>query len=66
MQNLDALRYPIGPMPSPQVYTPEQLLTNLFAITEYPQKLVKLVQTWSDSRLDTPYRPDGWTVRQVV
>ncbi|MBO0947937.1 YfiT family bacillithiol transferase [Fibrella forsythiae] len=66
MQNLDLLRYPIGPMPSSQSYTPEQLAANLSSITECPRKLTELVQTWSDSRLDTPYRPDGWTVRQVV
>ena len=66
MSNLDALRYPIGPMPAPQHYTGEQLKTNLDAIATYPQKLVDLVQTWPDARLDTPYRPEGWTVRQVV
>ncbi|MEZ0539991.1 YfiT family bacillithiol transferase [Fibrella arboris] len=66
MLNPDDLRYPIGPMPAPQPYTPEQLITNLTAMAEYPYRLISLVQTWPDSRLDTPYRPDGWTVRQVV
>lgn len=66
MSNLDALRYPIGSMPAPQHYTEEQLKTNLDAIAVHPQKLVELVQTWPDTRLDTPYRPEGWTVRQVV
>ncbi|XWW45230.1 putative metal-dependent hydrolase [Fibrella sp. USSR17] len=66
MSNPDDLRYPIGPMPAPQTYTPEQQRANLAAIAAYPQKLTELVQTWPDVRLDTPYRPDGWTVRQVV
>lgn len=66
MLNLDALRYPIGPMPSPRAYTVDERLANLAAIADYPQKLTGLVQTWPDVRLDTPYRPDGWTVRQVV
>ena len=66
MQTIEALRYPIGPMPAPQAYTTEQLKTNLAAIAGYPVKLAELTQTWPDSRLDTPYRPDGWTVRQVV
>lgn len=66
MQNLDSLRYPIGPMPTPQVYTAGQREANLTAIAGYPQRLTELVQTWPDTRLDTPYRPDGWTVRQVV
>lgn len=66
MPTLDDLRYPIGPMPTPQVYTTDQLSANLAAIAAQPQKLTELVQTWADVRLDTPYRPDGWTVRQVV
>ncbi len=66
MQDIDALRYPIGPMPAPREYTDEQLKANMAAIANYPRKVVELVQAWSDARLDTPYRPDGWTVRQVV
>lgn len=31
-----------------------------------PVKLTELVGKWGDDRLDTPYRPDGWTVRQLV
>ena len=62
----DPLRYPIGPAPVPQTYTDEQRQANLETIARYPQKLTELVQTWPDHRLDTPYRPDGWTVRQVV
>ncbi|WP_375444679.1 YfiT family bacillithiol transferase [uncultured Fibrella sp.] len=66
MSTIDALRYPIGPMPAPQYYTEEQLKTNLDAIATYPRKLTELVETWPDMLLDVPYRPEGWTVRQVV
>ena len=67
MTDLDALRYPIGPMPAPQPgYSADQQQTYLTAIAAYPQRLTDLVQTWPDRRLDTPYRPGGWTVRQVV
>jgi hypothetical protein len=36
------------------------------AITELPQKMRAAVNGLSASQLDTPYRPGGWTVRQVV
>jgi uncharacterized damage-inducible protein DinB len=66
MQDLDALRYPIGPMPIAQSYTPTQQADFLMAIERLPQRLANLVATWHDDRLDTPYRPGGWTVRQTV
>jgi uncharacterized damage-inducible protein DinB len=66
MQDLDSLRYPIGPMPSGQTHTPAQLNTYLSAIHDLPWKLAQLVANWPDDHLDMPYRPDGWTVRQTV
>jgi hypothetical protein len=36
------------------------------AIAETPAKLRAAVAGLTDVQLDTPYRPDGWTVRQVV
>ena len=35
-------------------------------IAELPAKMRAAVDGLSDAQLDTPYRPDGWTVRQVV
>ena len=35
-------------------------------IAETPARLRAAVNGLSDDQLDTPYRPDGWTVRQVV
>lgn len=35
-------------------------------LAQYPGRLSDLVLPLSDSQLDTPYRPGGWTVRQVV
>ncbi|MEZ0485208.1 YfiT family bacillithiol transferase [Fibrella aquatica] len=66
MPSLDDLRYPIGPAPASTGQTAIDLQTRLKALAELPRKLTDLVQCWPDQRLDTPYRPDGWTVRQVV
>ena len=35
-------------------------------IAELPAKMRAAVRGLSDAQLDTPYRPEGWTVRQVV
>jgi len=35
-------------------------------IAQTPAKLRGAVAGLADAQLDTPYRPDGWTVRQVV
>jgi len=35
-------------------------------IADTPQRLRSAVQGLSEQQLETPYRPDGWTVRQVV
>ncbi|MBO0939863.1 putative metal-dependent hydrolase [Fibrella sp. HMF5335] len=66
MQDLDALRYPIGAMPVGPPLASDQTQAYLADIAALPQKLAQLVAQWPDDRLDTPYRPEGWTVRQVV
>ena len=35
-------------------------------IKNFPDKLAAAISGLSDAQLDTPYREDGWTVRQVV
>lgn len=35
-------------------------------IRRFPKKLRVTVKGLTDEQLDTPYRPGGWTVRQVV
>jgi DinB superfamily len=60
------LRYPIGrfkPVDAPGALGREPFLT---AIADAPGALSAAVAGLTDAQLDTPYRPDGWTVRQVV
>ncbi|RRB02889.1 YfiT family bacillithiol transferase [Larkinella rosea] len=64
-ENID-LRYPIGEFTYGQTYTFDQTQEHLAAIAVFPHNLTELVGRWGDSRLDTPYRPGGWTVRQLV
>ncbi len=60
------LRYPIGKFHFAGPLTDEQKKTCLDDIAQAPAKLRAAVQLLSDAQFDTPYRPDGWTVRQVV
>ena len=65
-QQLLELRYPIGKFKAPKVITPEHLDTWIATLEQFPVKLEALVKHMSKAQLDTPYRPEGWTVRQVV
>jgi uncharacterized damage-inducible protein DinB len=66
MDDLDDLRYPIGRLVRPESYTPEERLRAIAVVAAIPGELRAAVAGLSDAQLDTPYRPGGWTVRQVV
>ena len=61
------LRYPIGPFAPPkESLTAEERRRSIDQIAEAPAKLREAVAGLSTRQLETPYRPDGWTVRQVA
>src|SRR5208282_6109504 len=60
------LRYPIGKRERIENVTESQRRALIDAIAETPAKLRAAVAGLNDKQLDTPYRPGGWTVRQVV
>ena len=67
MTDIEMLKYPVGRMP--RVPTPLDRTTretHLKTIEELPARLRALVSGLTDAQLDTPYRPGGWTIRQVV
>lgn len=66
MPDMDTIRYPIGDFVHGQHIAKEDTQKHIATIAELPVKLTQLVGKWADDRLDTPYRPDGWTVRQLV
>jgi hypothetical protein len=59
------LSYPIGKF-SGEMITPNNRSKILLDIAELPGRLRDAVEGLSEAQLDTPYRPEGWTVRQVV
>lgn len=60
------LRFPIGKMVLPDRFDAEWRAKAIRIVAETPARLAQAVAGWSDERLDTQYRPEGWTVRQVV
>lgn len=60
------LRYPIGQYRAPERIGAAERATWIAQIERLPQNLGRAVDGLHDSQLDTPYRPGGWTVRQVV
>jgi hypothetical protein len=60
------LRYPIGKFKFEGPTTPEQREELLNQIEQAPSRLRAAVKGLSDQQLDTPYRPEGWSVRQVA
>ena len=60
------LRFPVGKFVRPESLTPEQRKEAIKTLAEAPAKLKTALKRLNEKQLDTPYRPDGWTVRQVV
>lgn len=60
------LRYPIGEFKFEGPLTPAQRATCIDQIAETPARLRDAVRGLTEEQWDTPYRPGGWTVRQVV
>jgi hypothetical protein len=60
------LRYPIGQFTFDAVMTDVRRAECVARIAAAPGRLRAAVAGLDDAQLDTPYRPGGWTVRQVV
>ncbi|MDQ6785803.1 MAG: putative metal-dependent hydrolase [Acidobacteriota bacterium] len=60
------LRYPIGKFDKTTEVTPALRDEYIKTILALHDNLSRAVSGLNESQLDTPYRPDGWTVRQTV
>ena len=60
------LQYPIGKFHFAGPLTDDQRRSAVNEIANAPANLRLAVKDLSEAQLDTPYRPGGWTVRQVV
>src|SRR5215471_8774844 len=64
------LRYPIGKFEWTQPDTEEQAAKDrarsIDVLSKTPLQMRSAIQGLNAEQFDTPYRPEGWTVRQVV
>lgn len=65
-RELEALKYPIGQFNCPEKITSQDIEGWISILEHFPDRLERLVEGLTDVQLDTPYRPEGWTIRQVV
>lgn len=64
--DLYTLRYPIGEYDYSRTVNQNDIIQWINEIEILPVKLRNMIQTMTKEQLDTPYRPGGWKVRQVV
>lgn len=60
------LRFPIGTFAPSTPFTPARRALALRTLAELPARLRLACAGLTDPQLDQPYRPEGWSVRQVV
>lgn len=63
---MDSLRYPIGSFEDLTDATPEQRRTYIERIPEIATQLKEMLAELLPEQLNVPYRPEGWTIRQIV
>ena len=64
--SLEQLKYPVGKWKWPESVTENNIREAIITIADLPSQLIEAVKGLNDQQLDTPYRPEGWTIRQVV
>jgi len=63
---LEELKYPIGRTNIPENITKKNIEDWISILERFPQELEFLIKNLSDKQLDTTYRENGWTIRQVI
>lgn len=65
-ETLEKLKYPVGRFHAPDNFTDASRQLAIETLRALPGKLTPIVNALNDDQLQTPYRPDGWTVKQLV
>ena len=60
------LRYPIGEYVAKASLTPAERADAIAQIADAPKRLREALSGLTGAQLDTPYRPGGWTLRQLA
>jgi hypothetical protein len=63
---MDDLRFPVGKLQRPESLSEAQRREMIATIAALPSRMREAVGDLGKEQVETPYRPDGWTVRQLV
>ncbi|HJW27786.1 MAG TPA: putative metal-dependent hydrolase [Saprospiraceae bacterium] len=63
---LEHLKYPVGPWTWPETVSESEIAEGIQIIEAFPDKVARAISGFTNAQLDTPYRPGGWTIRQLV
>lgn len=61
-----SLKYPNGKFTFPDQVSIEDRTNNLNSIRDFPFHLKEAVSNLSKDQFQLPYRPEGWTIHQVI
>lgn len=64
--DIEFLKYPIGKFKMPELVSSANIQEAIATVKSFPANIFTAVSPLSVAQLDTPYRPGGWTVRQLV
>lgn len=65
-QEFYKLRFPIGEFEKPEHITQQHLKNWITTLEKFPERVINITKNLNDQELDYKYRPNGWTIRQVV
>lgn len=64
--NLESLKFPIGKFKKPNFISENEIKPWIKVIENFPDKIIKITNNLSIIELNWKYRPQGWTIKQVV
>lgn len=66
LKQLEKLKYPIGHFSKPEIISEEVIQEWIKTIAFFSSKLKSIIEPLSISELNWRYRPEGWTIKQVI
>jgi len=64
--DLESLKYPIGKFIVPQIIDKQTINSAVKQIGDFPTALFQVASSLTPAQLGSPYRPQGWTVLQLL
>ncbi len=64
--DIESLKFPVGEFVKPTTITPEIVNSWISDIESFPSRLNEALSNITPEQLNYAYRPNGWTIKQVV